>query len=57
MKKKVQTDSYGSQVPDGMTFDEYWSQQDRITDLSYKESIRQRDDRREKKKYKNHFHL
>ena len=53
MKKKIQTDSYGSQVPEGMTFDEYWNQQDRITDLSYKESIRQRADRRQKKKYKN----
>tara|TARA_Y100001970_G_scaffold90489_2_gene114113 strand:- start:10676 stop:10849 length:174 start_codon:yes stop_codon:yes gene_type:complete len=47
-QKKLKTDSYGQQVKDGLSFDEYWSNQDRIEDLSYKESIRQRDERLQK---------
>ena len=44
--KKTKTDSYGSEVPVGTSFDEYWSQQDNMLDLSLKESLRQRDERK-----------
>ena len=51
--KKTKTDSYGSEVPVGTSFDEYWSQQDNMLDLSLKESMRQRDERKKKESNKN----
>ena len=51
--KKTKTDSYGSEVPVGTSFDEYWSHQDNMLDLSLKESLRQRDERKKKESNKN----
>ena len=33
-------DTYGNEVDSNISFDEYWSREDRITDMSYKESVR-----------------
>ena len=51
--KKTKTDSYGSEVPVGTSIDEYWSQQDNMLDLSLKESLRPRDERKKKESNKN----
>ncbi len=39
-KKNRITDAYGNEVPSDISFDEYWAREDRITDMSYKESVR-----------------
>ena len=38
-------DKYGNEVPSDISFDEYWAREDRITDMSYKESVRQKEER------------
>tara|TARA_B100000965_G_scaffold43899_1_gene32153 strand:+ start:1248 stop:1553 length:306 start_codon:yes stop_codon:yes gene_type:complete len=38
-KKRI-TDAYGNEVPSDISFDEYWAKEDRMTDMSYKESVR-----------------
>ncbi len=43
--KKINKDSYGFEVPIELSFDEYWSSQERIEKLSTEESYRQRDER------------
>ncbi len=43
--KKTNKDSYGFDVPIELSFDEYWSSQERIEKLSTEESYRQRDER------------
>lgn len=43
--KKINKDSYGFEVPNDLSFDEYWSSQERIEKLSTEESYRQRDER------------
>ena len=44
-KKYKRKDSYGFEVPMELSFDEYWSSQERIEKLSTEESYRQRDER------------
>ena len=45
LKKYKRKDSYGFEVPMELSFDEYWSSQERIEKLSTEESYRQRDER------------
>tara|TARA_Y200000002_G_scaffold219889_1_gene181470 strand:- start:758 stop:973 length:216 start_codon:yes stop_codon:yes gene_type:complete len=44
-KKYKRKDSYGFDIDDNLSFDEYWSSQERIEKLSTEESYRQRDER------------
>ena len=42
---KMKKDSYGKYVKKEMTADEYWDQEERDLNESYKESVRQREER------------
>jgi len=42
---KMKKDSYGKMVEKDMTADEYWDQEEKDLNDSYKESVRQREER------------
>ena len=42
---KMNKDSYGKMVEKDMTADEYWDQEEKDLNESYKESVRQREER------------
>ena len=46
---KQKKDSYGKLVNKEMTADEYWDQEERDLNESYKESVRQRKEREKRK--------
>ena len=46
-KKKRITDAYGNEVPSNISFDEYWDKENRMTDISYKESVRAKEYRKQ----------
>ena len=46
MVKNIIKDSYGNEVAADISFDEYWDQQHRLEELSNAESIRQREERK-----------
>ena len=50
-KKKIVKDSYGRLI-DNKSFDEYWDEFHKIENLSMKESIRQKNERKSKIKDK-----
>ena len=45
---KMKKDSYGKYVKKEMTADEYWDQEEKDLNESYKESVRQREERKRK---------
>ena len=45
MKDRIK-DSYGNQVAENISFDEYWDQQHKLEALSNAESIRQKEERK-----------
>ena len=45
---KMKKDSYGKYVNKEMTADEYWDQEERDLNESYKESVRQREERKKR---------
>ena len=45
---KMKKDSYGKYVNKEMTADEYWDQEEKDLNESYKESVRQREERKRK---------
>ena len=47
---KMKKDSYGKYVNKEMTADEYWDQEEKDLNESYKESIRQRDENKARKR-------
>ena len=49
---KLKKDSYGKYVKKEMTADEYWDQEEKDLNNSYKESVRQREERSKRKRYK-----
>ena len=46
---KMKKDSYGKYVKKEMTADEYWDQEEKDLNDSYKESVRQREERIKRK--------
>tara|TARA_B100001996_G_scaffold320337_1_gene264455 strand:- start:404 stop:604 length:201 start_codon:yes stop_codon:yes gene_type:complete len=49
---KLRKDSYGKMVPKDITHNQYWEDEKKAEELSYKESIRQRDERLKRNKGK-----
>ena len=47
---KMKKDSYGKMVDKEMTADEYWDQEEKDLNESYKQSIRQRDENKARKR-------
>tara|TARA_Y100000592_G_scaffold86149_1_gene139063 strand:+ start:731 stop:949 length:219 start_codon:yes stop_codon:yes gene_type:complete len=47
---KMKKDSYGKMVDKEMTADEYWDQEEKDLNESYKESLRQRDENKNRKR-------
>ena len=47
---KMKKDSYGKMVKKDMTADEYWDQEEKDLNESYKESLRQRDENKNRKR-------
>ena len=47
---KMKKDSYGRMVKKDMTADEYWDQEEKDLNESYKESLRQRDENKNRKR-------
>ena len=45
---KMKKDSYGKYVKKEMTADEYWDQEEKDLNESYKESVRQREERKKR---------
>ena len=43
-------DSYGNEIPNDITFAEYWEKQHLIEKYSYEESVRQKQERLNRKK-------
>ena len=46
----MKKDSYGKMVDKEMTADEYWDQEEKDLNESYKESLRQRDENKNRKR-------
>ena len=44
-KTIIVKDSYGNEIPEGMSFHEYWERQHKLEEISLQESLRQKKER------------